>query len=81
MTQGVAWSEHNGTVSRAFEDWRTAGAENRAFLKLSAQWAEEAYDREYRNAEDSMSRVFNPDVHYGDEHVDMFDAAVDGRPS
>ncbi|MEU3299761.1 hypothetical protein ABZ729_08055 [Streptomyces sp. NPDC006678] len=74
----MTWNEAGGRVSRAFEDWRRADAENRAFLRLSAEWSEAAYEREWKQAEESLNRVFDPDRHYGDEHVDMFDAAVGG---
>ncbi|WP_432003655.1 hypothetical protein [Streptomyces sioyaensis] len=74
----MTWNEAGGRVSRAFEDWRRADAENRAFLRLSAKWSEAAYEQEWKQAEESLNRVFDPDLHYGDEHVDMFDAAVDG---
>lgn len=74
----MTWNEAGGRVSRAFEDWRRADAENRAFLRLSAEWSEAAYERKWRQAKESLNRVFDPDRHYGDEHVDMFDAAVGG---
>ncbi|WP_217197997.1 hypothetical protein [Streptomyces buecherae] len=74
----MSWSEAHGTVSRAFDDWRKVDAENRAFLKLTSQWSAEAYERQWKQAEDALSDVFDPEVHYGDEHVDMFDDAVGG---
>ncbi|MFH9821492.1 hypothetical protein [Streptomyces sp. NPDC017230] len=74
----MSWNEAHGTVSRAFDDWRQVDAENRAFLKLTSEWSAEAYERKWKQAEEALSDVFDPEVHYGDEHVDMFDDAVGG---
>ncbi|MFF2173150.1 hypothetical protein [[Kitasatospora] papulosa] len=74
----MTWNEDSGTVSRAFEDWKWNDRENRAFLQLSAQWSERAYQQAWDEAEEAMNRRFDPDRHYGDEHVDIFDDAVDG---
>ncbi|QES52020.1 hypothetical protein DEJ50_33605 [Streptomyces venezuelae] len=74
----MTWNEAHGTVSRAFSDWHKNDEENRAFLKLTAQWSEEGYERQWKQTEESFSRVFDPEIHYGDEHVDMFDDAVGG---
>ncbi|MBZ9593560.1 hypothetical protein K7B06_00370 [Streptomyces erythrochromogenes] len=74
----MTWDEAHGTVSRAFDDWRKTDAENRASLKLTAQWSAEAYERQWKQAEDALSEVFDPEIHDGDEHVDMFHDAVGG---
>jgi hypothetical protein len=74
----VTWNEAGGTVSRAFADWRRADEENRAFLRLSAKWSADAYDQEWKHAEEAFSRAFDPDRHYGDEHVGLFEEAVGG---
>jgi hypothetical protein len=76
--QPVTWNEAGGTVSRAFADWRRTDEENRAFLRLSAKWSADGYDQEWKHAEEAFSRVFDPDQHYGDEHVGLFEEAVDG---
>jgi hypothetical protein len=76
--QPVTWNEAGGTVSRAFADWRRADEENRTFLRLSAKWSAEAYDQEWRHAEEAFTKAFDPDRHYGDEHVSLFEDAVDG---
>ncbi|MFI1652147.1 hypothetical protein ACH4XT_35180 [Streptomyces avidinii] len=74
----MTWNEAHGAVSRAFDDWRRADAENRAFLRLTASWSQTAYEREWTQAEESLSSVFDPELHNGDEHVDMFHDAVGG---
>ncbi|MGW1521667.1 hypothetical protein [Streptomyces sp. NPDC002287] len=74
----MTWNEGHGAVSRAFDDWRRADAENRAFLRLTASWSQAAYEREWAQAEESLSSVFDPELHSGDEHVDMFHDAVGG---
>jgi hypothetical protein len=74
----VTWNEAGGTVSRAFADWRRADDENHAFLALSSKWSTKAYEKEWRNAEEEFSRVFDPERHYGDEHVGLFEEAVGG---
>ncbi|MFJ2007914.1 hypothetical protein [Streptomyces chartreusis] len=74
----MTWNEASGTVSRAFDDWKGNDRENRAFLRLSAQWSDKAYQQTWDEAQASFSARFDPYRHYGDEHVDMFDDAVDG---
>ncbi|WP_210590857.1 hypothetical protein [Streptomyces sp. GESEQ-35] len=74
----MAWNEDSGTVSRAFDDWKWSDRENRAFLRLSDQWSTEAYQQTWQQAGKSLAERFDPDRHYGDEHVDMFHDAVDG---
>ncbi|MFF7764290.1 hypothetical protein [Streptomyces griseorubiginosus] len=74
----MTWNEDSGTVSRAFDDWKWNDRENRAFLRLSAQWSDKAYQQTWDEAQESFAARFDPDRHYGDEHVDMFDDAVDG---
>ncbi|WP_329028201.1 hypothetical protein [Streptomyces sp. NBC_00690] len=74
----MTWNEVGGTVSQAFNAWRHTDAENLAYLRLSAEWSSAAYDRTCKEAEESANAVFDPDRHYGDEHADMFDDAVDG---
>ncbi|MGW6925198.1 hypothetical protein ACWGA9_28685 [Streptomyces sp. NPDC054950] len=74
----MTWNEDSGTVSRAFDDWKWNDRENRAFLRLSAQWSDNAYRQTWDDAQESFAARFDPDRHYGDEHVDMFDDAVDG---
>ncbi|MFD3976335.1 hypothetical protein [Streptomyces cyaneofuscatus] len=74
----MTWSEDDGTVSRTFDDWKWNERENRAFLRLSAQWSEGAYKQAWEEAENSFSAHFDPHRHYGDEHVDIFDDSVDG---
>lgn len=78
----MTWNEASGTVSQTFDSWRYTDAQNRAYLRLSAEWSNAAYYRTWKEAEASLKAVFDPDRHHGDEHVDMFDHAVDGlRPS
>ncbi|MFA1538588.1 hypothetical protein [Actinomadura monticuli] len=74
----MSWSEETGMVSRAFDDWRLTDRDIRAFLTLAVQWAERSYQEEWQKAEATLSAVFDPDVHYGDEHVDMFHRSVGG---
>jgi hypothetical protein len=74
----VTWNESNGTVSRAFDEWRLTERSVRAFLRLSAAWSEVGYAKSWAQAEESLAEVFDPDRHYGDEHVDMFHDSVDG---
>ncbi|MEU1306551.1 hypothetical protein [Streptomyces shenzhenensis] len=74
----MTWNEASGTVSQTFDSWRNTDAQNRAYLRLSAEWSNAAYDRTWKEAEASLNAVFDPDRHHGDEHVDMFDHAVDG---
>ncbi|WP_151775825.1 hypothetical protein [Streptomyces abyssomicinicus] len=74
----MSWSEAHGSVSRAFDHWRKADAENKAFLKLTGKWSTEAFERQWKQAEDALSEVFDPEVHDGDEHVGMFLNAVGG---
>ncbi|MEU2027209.1 hypothetical protein ABZ565_34555 [Streptomyces sp. NPDC016469] len=71
-------NEDSGTVSRAFEDWKWSDRENRAFLRLSAGWSGRAYQEAWDEAEKVMNERFDPYLHYGDEHVDLFDDTVDG---
>ncbi|MFE6066681.1 hypothetical protein [Streptomyces sp. NPDC056525] len=74
----MTWNEGAGTVSRTFDSWKGSDEQNRAFLKLSTQWSADAYDQTWKQAEAALNEVFDPDRHYGDEHVDIFDDAVDG---
>ncbi|MGW6358693.1 hypothetical protein ACWFR5_26860 [Streptomyces sp. NPDC055092] len=74
----MTWNEASGTVSRAFDDWKWNDRENRAFLRLSAQWSGTAYQQTWDEAEASFAERFDPDRHYGDEHVEIFEDAVDG---
>jgi hypothetical protein len=74
----MTWNEDSGTVSRAFDDWKWNDRENRAFLRLSAQWSDKAYQQTWDEAEESFAARFDPDRHYGDEHLDIFEDAVDG---
>lgn len=74
----MAWDEQSMTVSRAFDEWRLTDRDIRAFLHLSTQWAARRYQEFWGQAEQEFSAVFNPDTHYGDEHVDMFDRKVGG---
>ncbi|MEU9919579.1 hypothetical protein [Streptomyces sp. NPDC051001] len=74
----MTWNEASGTVSQTFDSWRATDAQNRAYLRLSAEWSNAAYDRTWKEAEATMNAAFDPDRHHGDEHVDMFDHAVDG---
>lgn len=74
----MTWNEDSGTVSRTFDDWKASDRDNRAFLRLSTQWSSEAYQQTWHEAEKSFEERFDPDRHYGDEHVGMFHDAVDG---
>lgn len=74
----MTWNEATGTVSRAFDDWKWNDRENRAFLRLSAQWSDNAYQQTWDEAEQSFAARFDPDRHYGDEHLEIFEDAVDG---
>ncbi len=74
----MTWNEDSGTVSRAFDDWKWNDRENRAFLRLSSQWSDKAYQQTWNEAEESFAARFDPDRHYGDEHLDIFEDAVDG---
>ncbi|MER7901102.1 hypothetical protein ABTX62_34820 [Streptomyces sp. NPDC096046] len=74
----MTWNEASGTVSRAFDDWKWNDRENRAFLRLSTQWSDQAYQQTWNEAEESFAARFDPDRHYGDEHLDIFEDAVDG---
>ncbi|MFG2961604.1 hypothetical protein ACGF5O_48830 [Streptomyces sp. NPDC048291] len=74
----MTWNERVGMVSRAFEDWKWNDRENRAFLRLSAQWSGKAYQQTWDEAEESFASRFDPYRHYGDEHLDIFEDAVDG---
>jgi hypothetical protein len=74
----MRWNEADGQVSRAFEDWKWSDRENRAFLRLSAQWSSAAYKQAWTEAQEDLAARFDPDRHYGDEYVDLFDHAVDG---
>ncbi|WP_331746040.1 hypothetical protein [Streptomyces globisporus] len=74
----MTWNEAGGTVSQTFDRWRYTDAQNRAYLRLSAEWSHAAYVRTWKEAEASANAAFDPDRHYGDEHVDVFDHAVDG---
>lgn len=65
-------------MSLAFDDWKWNDRENRAFLRLSAQWSDKAYQQTWDEAEESFAARFDPDRHYGDEHLDVFEDAVDG---
>jgi len=74
----MTWNEASGTVSQAFDDWKWNDRENRAFLRLSAQWSDNAYQQTWDEAEESFAARFDPDRHYADEHLDLFEDAVDG---
>ncbi|MFF3877424.1 hypothetical protein [Streptomyces sp. NPDC001978] len=51
----MTWNEDSGTVSRAFDDWKWNDRENRAFLRLSAQWLDKAYQQTWEEAEESFA--------------------------
>ncbi|MFE7076379.1 hypothetical protein ACFU96_40460 [Streptomyces sp. NPDC057620] len=74
----MTWNEDSGTVSRAFDDWKWNDRENRAFLRLSAQWSGRAYQQAWDEAEEPFAQRFDPDRHYGDEHLEIFEDAVGG---
>ncbi|MFF3058314.1 hypothetical protein [Streptomyces sp. NPDC057909] len=74
----MTWNESAGTVSRAFDEWLHSERNIRAFLRLSTAWSERGYDSSWSRAEESFAAVFDPDRHYGDEHVDIFDSSVGG---
>jgi hypothetical protein len=68
----AAWSEEMGRVTREFNEWMITAQEQRAFLRLGLRFANEAYDRLWREAGEEPG---DPD---GSDHLETFEAEVDG---
>jgi hypothetical protein len=74
----VGWNEKGGTVSRSFDQWLLVDSEIKAFHRFSLLWSEQAYTELWEKAQEDFNEVFDPDRHYGDEHVGYFEDSVGG---
>ncbi|WP_125734619.1 hypothetical protein [Amycolatopsis sp. WAC 04197] len=72
------WNDGNRPVSRAFDRWVQVEAQVRAFHRYGLLWSEAGYESLWSKAERRLADVFDPDVHYGDEHVEYFDDSISG---
>lgn len=72
------WNESSGTVSRSFEEWLRVDQDIRAFLNLTTVWATRLYEEKWSEAEAELNAIFDPDIHYGDEHLGFFEKKVQG---
>ena len=68
----AGWSEKEGHVSDAFNDWRFVEADQRSFLRLGLKFSRESYARIWREAGEE------PWYDDGPEQLDVFQDRVDG---
>jgi hypothetical protein len=74
----MGWDEASGLVSRSFEEWRQVDHDIRVFLNLTTLWAGRLYEEKWTEAEAELNAIFDPDIHYGDEHLGFFENKIQG---
>ncbi|MEV0417328.1 hypothetical protein [Streptosporangium canum] len=74
----MGWNAEMGTVSRSFDEWRSVDRDIRAFMSLTLRWAKPGYEKIWAEARSEAAVFFDPYVHYGDEHVDLFHNKING---
>jgi hypothetical protein len=68
----MPWDEEQGTVTRAFDQWRLTEVDIRSFTKLGLKIAKQFYERTW---EDLAAAPGDP---YGSDLADLFHYAVEG---
>lgn len=66
------WSEKEGRVSQAFNDWFLVEADQRSFLRLGLEFSRESYTRIWKEAGEE------PWYDDGPEQLEVFEDRVDG---
>lgn len=74
----MAWDEYHGSVTRAFDGWKTTDADIRAYLVLSRRWIDKAYRETWDEAQREFAGRFDPDRDDPDDYVDVFHDKVSG---
>lgn len=57
----MSWSEQTGAVSRAFDEWKFADQDIRAYLKVSMQLAQTEYERRWDESMSAPGEDGDPD--------------------
>ncbi|HEX9767207.1 MAG TPA: hypothetical protein VGA36_10625 [Nitriliruptorales bacterium] len=68
----MPWSERNGTVTRAFDEWRLTDRDIRAYLKFGLRVTEQAYNDIWERAAQEPAWDDSPEL------VDVFHDGIDG---
>lgn len=74
----AGWDEDAGRVTRAFDEWRFAIEDIRAFMHLAGVWGRKGYEAAREEAKADFQRDFDPDRNDPSEQINYFDRGVSG---